>query len=149
MNYKNTVLVSVGVIFRDYHGKRKWLLVRKNDDSEWELPRITVRKTESSARASIRMAGEQLGANTQILEEAGRSGGTVTVNGRTLSQRLIYYLMKLKSQDGEVLGFAEASFFEYAQAVRRLTTKRERQMLKAAKDEYKRWLVKKERVVLN
>ncbi len=143
------MLVSVAVIFKETNGKRKWLLVKKNDDSEWELPRITVRKTESSARGALRMAGEQLGANTQILEEAGRSGGMVTVNGRTLSQRQLYYLMKLKSQDGEVLGFSQADYMEYTQAVRKLGTKRDKQMLKAARDELKRNLVKKERVLLN
>src|SRR6266540_2481343 len=95
---KNTVLVSVGAIFKDSEGKRKWLLVKRNGEGDWELPRITVRKTESSARAAIRMVGEQLGANAQILEEVGRSGGVATVNGRSISQRHRYYLMKIKSE---------------------------------------------------
>lgn len=144
---KNTVLISVAIIFRDYHSKRKWLAVKKNEDSDWELPRIIARKTESTARAALRMAGEMLGANAQVLEEAGRSGGVTTVNGRTLTQRQIYYLLKLKSQGGEVLGFNDYSFFEYTQAIRKLSSKRDKQMLRAAKAELKKWQNKKERVL--
>jgi hypothetical protein len=142
---KNTVLTSVGILYRDHQGKRKWLAVKKNGDSDWELPRITVRKTESSARAAIRMAGELLASNAQIIDEVGRSGGMATVNGRSITQRQLYYLLKIQSQNGEVLGFTEAEFFEYAQAVRKLISKRDRQMLKAAKDFLKKVQEKKEK----
>ncbi len=149
MNNKNTIIISVGIMFKESGSKKKWLLVKKNGGEEWELPRITVRKTESSARAAIRMAGEQLATNAQILEEVGRSGGVTTVNGRALSQRQLYYLMKSKSQAEEALAFVESEYMEYVKAYRKLTSKRDKQMLKAARDEFKKWLNKKERVVLN
>ena len=149
MNNKNTIIVSVGIMFKETGSKKKWLLVKKNGGEEWELPRITVRKTESSARAAIRMAGEQLATNAQILEEVGRSGGVTTINGRALSQRQLYYLMKSKSQAEEALSFIESEYMEYAKAYRKLASKRDKQMLKAAKDEFKKWLNKKERVLFN
>lgn len=142
---KNTILISVGIVFREQRGKSKWLLVKKTEDADWEFPRITVRKTESSARGALRMSGELLGATVQIIEEVGRSGGMTNVNGRSVSQRQLYYLLKLHSQDGEALGFSDSAFFEYAQATKKLASKRDQQMLKNAKVELKKYLEKKDK----
>jgi hypothetical protein len=140
---KNLVLVSVSIIYRDNKGKKQWLITKQTEDSDWELPRILVRKAESSARASLRMAGEQLGMTTKVLEEAGRAGGVTTVNNKTLPQRQIYYLVRMRVATGEVIGFEDYAWLEYAKAVRKLTQKRDRQMIKSAREEHKRWLKRK------
>jgi hypothetical protein len=140
---KNLVLISIAIIYRDHRGKRQWLITKQEEDSDWELPRIAVRKGESSARASLRMSGEQLGLTTKVLEEAGRAGGVTTVNGKTLPQRQLYYLLRLRAETGEPIAFAEAKWFEYAMAVRKLSAKRDRQMIKAARAELKRWKKRK------
>jgi hypothetical protein len=140
---KDTILISVSAIVRVNRGKRQWLVVKKGEEDPWELPRIMVRKTESSARGAMRMAGEQLGITGQILEEVGRSGGVTTVNGRTLSQRQLYYLMIVRDQSGESIGYSESEFLDYAKAVRKLPQKRDRQMLKAAREEFKKWEAKR------
>ena len=142
---KNTIFIAVAIIFRKTADKKKkkWLIVKKGEDDPWELPRIMVRKTESSARGAMRMAGEQLGLTAQILEEVGRSGGATTVNGRTFSQRQLYYVMIVRDDSGEAIGFAEHEFLDYAVAVRRLPQKRDRQMLKNAREEMRKWEAKK------
>ena len=140
---KNTVLTSVAIIVRENKGKQEWLLIKKSSDDDWEFPRMLVRKTESSVRATIRMAGEQFGMTGQVIEEVGRSGGVTTLNGKTFSQRQLYYIMYVRDQSGEVMGFAEYEFLEFPKASRRLTQKRERTMLKNAREEFRKWKAEK------
>ena len=142
MNNKR-VLISGACVVKNGSGKPKWFVIRHNESDGWELPKIVVRKTESSVRAALRMMGEQGGMKTRVLEEAGRAGGVTTVNGKTLPQRHLYYLMIHRADSGELIGFKEYKWLEYAHAVRKLPSKRERQMLKGAREEYKKW--KKER----
>ena len=140
---KNTVLTPVAIIVRENKGKQEWLLIKKSSDDDWEFPRMLVRKTESSVRATIRMAGEQFGMTGQVIEEVGRSGGVTTLNGKTFSQRQLYYLMYVRDQSGEVMGFAEYEFLEFPKASRRLTQKRERTTLKNAREEFRKWKAEK------
>ena len=141
---KNTVLISVACLFKETRGKNKWMSVQPKEGAEWELPRIAVRKGESSARASIRMCGEQLGIGAQVLEEAGRAGGITTVGKKTLPQRTLYYLLIERDASGEVLAFYDAKWLDYAKTVRNLPTKRDRQMIKAARVEQRKWKKKVE-----
>lgn len=136
---KNTVLVSGAIVFKEQHGKSRWFIVKQNDEEEWELPKVMVRKGESSVRAALRMMGEKGGMTTRVIEEAGRAGGVITLNNKTLPQRHLYYLMLLKSGSKEAIGFGNYLWLEYANAVRKLTSKRERTMLKAAKEIWGAW----------
>jgi ADP-ribose pyrophosphatase YjhB (NUDIX family) len=137
---KKMVLVSGAIVFKENRGRKRWFLVKEGDeeDSEWEIPKILVRKTESSARAAIRLMAEQGSMDAKVLEEAGRAGGSTTVNGKVVPQRYLYYLMVLKGA-GEVLGFEDHGWFEYANAVRKLRSKRERLMIKQARQELRKW----------
>jgi len=125
------LLVSVPVVFKKDKGKKEWFLVVHEKDGDWELPKTTVRKAESSVRAAIRVMAEQGGIKAKVLEEAGRSGGATRVNNKLVAQRFIYYLMSTKDS-GEMLGFLDGGWFEYRSAVKKLKTKRDRQMLKEA-----------------
>lgn len=141
----DTVLIGCAVIFKGEGKQRKWLITKKKEDSDWELPRQKARKkSESTAKAAIRLAGEQLGMRAKVLEEAGRAGGVTTVNNETKPQRTLYYLMVLKSSDGEVIGYKEHLWLSYAAAVRKLSSKRDRQMIKAARHELKAWQKREE-----
>lgn len=142
---KNTVFISVACLFKEYRGRRTWLIAKPKEDSEWELPRIISRKAESSARGAIRMCGEQLGISAQVLEEAGRAGGVTTVNDKTVPQKHLYYLMIVLDMSGEALAFFDTKWLDYAQAVRKLPQKRDRQMLKAAREELVRWKKREEK----
>lgn len=141
----NSVLIGGACLFKEEDGKCFWLLVKSNPESEWELPKIVVRKVESSVRAVLRMLGEQGGMSVRILEEAGRSGGVTTVNNKVVPQRIIYYLTRQKSSEGEIIGFSEYSWLDYAKAVKKLSSKKEVQMLTGARDEYKNWLKKRKK----
>lgn len=136
---KNLVLLSTAIIYRENKKKKEWLIVKQEKDSAWEFPTIAVRRAESSAKAAIRLAGEQLGMNARVIEEVGRAGGSTTINGKIVPQRQLYYLMRLRVQTGEILTYAENKWLDYALAVRKLPTKRDRQMIKDAKKEVGLW----------
>jgi len=129
---KNIVLVAGACIFKENRGKIKWFLVKQSADEEWEIPKVLVRKGESSVRSVLRMMGEKGNMTTRVLEEAGRFGGITTLNGKRLPQRHIYYLMLEKSQSEEAIGFTDSNWFEYSKSLRLISSKREKSVLKAA-----------------
>lgn len=135
---KNLVIVAGACIFRENNGSLKWFLVKQKDEDGWEIPKILVRKGESSVRAVLRMMGEKANMTTRVLEEAGRFGGITTVNGKKLPQRHIYYLMLEKAQSGEVIGFSENAWLEYSKCIKTLSSKRDITVLKAANIELSR-----------
>ena len=145
MNTKNMnddkILVSGPIIFRGNGKMRRWLITKNEKDGPWEIPKVSVRRAESSVRAAMRMMGEQGAMDIQVLEEAGRSGGTTTVNGKVLAQRKLYYLA-LYLGGGEVLGFIEAKWLPYAKVTRKLS-KQEAMMVRSARKELVVWERKK------
>lgn len=136
---KSLVLVSGAIVFKEQKGVDKWFLTKQGSDDEWEVPKVLVRKGESSVRAVLRMMGEKAGMTTRVLEEAGRAGGVTTTNNKTLPQRHIYYLMILKSGATEAIGFSDTLWLPYPNALKKLSSKREKGMLKQAKETLKLW----------
>jgi hypothetical protein len=134
----NQVTISGAIVFKDYAGKRKFLIVKQGEDGKWEIPKITVRKGESSVRASLRMTGEMAGINARVLEEAGRASGATVLNGRSIPVKYYYYVLVQKAA-GEMLGFDAFEWLEYRSARVKLYLKREKDMLKNAKDVLKLW----------
>lgn len=139
MRSKNIVLISGACLLKENKGKQLWFLVRQQGEEKWELPKVPVRKGESSVRAILRAMGERGGMGTRVLEEVGRAGGITTVNGKILPQRFIYYLMTLRSSSSESIGFPEYNWFEFPQTLKELSSKREKLILKAAKKEFEKW----------
>lgn len=143
---KNLVLISSPIIFKQRKGKAPhWFIVKQKEEGSWELPKVMARKAESSVRAGIRMMGEKGGMSIKVLEEAGRAGGVTSINDKTLPKRELYYLAWLKSESGEPVGFAKSGWFEYANAVRKLASKRERKMIKKARKVYRKWKKEKQK----
>lgn len=118
------------------NGKISWFLIKHGEDPDWQIPKVTARKGESSVRASIRMMAESGGMNIRVYEEAGRSGGTMTVNGVVLPKTTYYYFAR-QINGGEVLAFEETGWFEYSKALNNLKTKFEKEMLKSAQKFFK------------
>lgn len=139
MRNNKLILISSAVVYKNPEKGKKskakplWFVVRTVDESGWEIPKTAVRRGESSVRAVIRLMGEQGGMRAKVLEEAGRSGGSANINGKIVSQRYLFYLMVCKG-DSEVLGFPGAEWLEYEKAVRRLSSKKEQNMLKRARE---------------
>jgi len=151
---KDLVLISGAIVYRATKGKKRWFLAKQSgEDGDWEIPKIIVRKAESSARGAMRLMLEQMDMDTQVLEEAGRAGGSATISGKVVPQRHLYYIMLFKEKEEEeeekrekkeeveeiVIGFDDHGWFEYAQAVRKLRSKRERLMLKQGRKELRKW----------
>lgn len=139
---KNLILISGACVFEEKRGHLKWFLVKQNGEEDWEIPKVVVRKGESSVRAALRMMGEKAAMTTKVLEEAARFGGITKVNGKKLPQRHIYYLMHKKAESKETIGFTDSAWFTHAKCLRIISTKREKAVLKAAKKELAR--IKKE-----
>jgi ADP-ribose pyrophosphatase YjhB (NUDIX family) len=140
---ENAVLISGAVVFKKLkNGKEQWLLIKQPQDSEWEIPKVAVRKGESSVRAVIRYMAESGGMNARVLEEVGRVGGSITINKKVLPRRLIYYLMIQKSS-GEVLGFEDVMWLNLKKAQKKLSTKKEVEILKQADNVLKEWVKKR------
>lgn len=139
-NSKNQlILIGGAVIMRENRGKKQYLLVKNKDQKDWEIAKVTVRKGESSVRSVIRLTGEQGGMSARVLEEAGRSTGTVVMNGKSIPQKYYYYLMFQKGGPSELLGFDEVKWLEHPEALKKLAQKRDKEMLKSAKEVLKVW----------
>ena len=141
MNTKANQQISIGVamVFRDFKGKRQWFIVRQKEEDDWELPKVTVRKGESSVRSVIRITGEQAGMTVRVLEEAGRASSSTIINGKSIPQKIYYYLMVQKSGGLDPIGFQEFQWLEYGQAVKKVTVKRDKEMFVEAKNVLKEW----------
>ncbi len=134
------VLIGGAILYRDgKKGKRQFLVVKTKEGNDWEVPKVTVRKGESSVRAVIRMAGEQAGITARVLEEAGRLSGTVVLNNKAVSQKHFYYLMMQRSANGEIIGFTDYQWLEYPQTLKKLTLKKEKEIFKNTKAVLKEW----------
>jgi len=140
---ENLVLVSGAVVFRRLkNGKEQWLIAKQSEDSDWEIPKVIVRKGESSVRAAIRYMAETGGMNARVLEEVGRVGGSAVVNGKVIPRRHIYYLMMQRSA-GEVLGFEETTWFDLKRAQKKLSLKKEKELIREAGKILKEWQKKR------
>jgi ADP-ribose pyrophosphatase YjhB (NUDIX family) len=140
---KNLVLVSAGTVYREKGSDVRWFIVKSNTEDEWEIPKVVVRKGESSVRAILRIIGEKGGMTARVIEEVGRSGGVTSINKKTVPQRHIYYLMISKNSVSEPVGFSETAWLEYSKAIKKLNSKREKSMLKEARTLYLK--IKKEK----
>ena len=141
INNKNNQQITIGgaIVFRDNRGKRQFLLVKTKEEGDWEIPKVIVRKGESSVRSVIRLTGEQGGMTTRVLEEAGRATGTTILNNKSLPQKYYYYLMLQKGGSSELIGFAEFKWLEYGEAVKRVPLKREKDMFRLGREVLKQW----------
>lgn len=133
----NEILVGVAVIFRQGRGK-KFFLLSKNQEGNWEFLKTNVRRGESSVRSVIRYVSEQGNMATRVLDEVGRANGAGTVSNRSVTYRYMYYLMLFKA-GAEIAGLGEISWFNKEQAFKKLNLKREKDMLKTANTMIKDW----------
>jgi len=115
------------------------MVVKQKEESDWEIPKITVRKGESSVRATIRMTSEQAGMTTRVLEEASRSTGSTVINGKPVSQKFYYYLMISKTGGADAIGFYDFEWLDYGKAVKKLVPKKEKDVLRSARNVLKEW----------
>lgn len=140
-NNKNNqqILIGGAIIFKDNRKKRQFLLVKTKEDGEWELPKVTVRRGESSVRAVIRLTGEQGGITARVIEEAGRCTGNSVVNGNLVSQKFYYYLMIQKGGSSDLIGFNDFKWLEATDVNKKLESRKEKDMFKSAREILKEW----------
>lgn len=137
MKNNNEVMVGGAIVFKEGKAKKLFLL-SKNNEGNWEILKTTVRRGESSVRAVIRYTSEQGNMNARVLDEVGRASGTTTINTRMVTQKFIYYLLYFKA-GAEVMGLGEVAWFDKEQAMKKITLKREKDILKEANSMIKEW----------
>ena len=138
MRNKNQILIGAGVIYKEVRKGRKYLIVRKEGEDKWEFPKIVVRRGESSVRAVIRMLGEAAGIGAKVLEEVSRVNSVVVVNGKSMPQRLYYYLLIQKAAE-EIIGFDKFEWLDTKRAFNKLSLKREKDVLRESEKMIKAW----------
>lgn len=141
MNQKQNQEMSVtgAILFRDKRGKKQYLLVKTKDSKDWEIPKTIVRRGESSVHAVLRLTGEQCAMSTRILEEVGRYNANAVLNGKAVVQKYYYYLMMLRSGGDEILAFDASTWVDLSTAAKKVTDKKEKQMLTDTKGVLKIW----------
>lgn len=135
------VLIGGALVFRDRGKKTSWLLVKPEDDNEWQLPKGLVYREESSVRAVMRTLGKIAGLRSAIIEEVGRTNSTTTRKGASLARRVIYYLVQIrgKAEEGEMSMPIKLQWLEFASAKSKLGTANEKKMLSEARIMLSEW----------
>ncbi|KKR11826.1 MAG: hypothetical protein UT39_C0002G0007 [Candidatus Woesebacteria bacterium GW2011_GWA1_39_21] len=141
--FKNMILIGGAVVSKLVRGKLKFFLVKSSDGVDWEIPKLTVRKTESSVRAVLRMIGEQGGMRARIINEASRYSTNQVVNGKSVTQKIFYYALIHRADSGESVGFFQSEWYDYAKAYKKLKLKREKSSLSSANKILKEWWKKR------
>lgn len=115
------------------------MLVKTKEGGDWEIPKVTVRRGESSVRSVIRLTGEQGGITARILEEAGRYTLNTVINGTPIVQKYYFYLMLQKGGSSDLIGFQEFKWLEAADVLKKLSSKKEKEMIKSGREVLKEW----------
>lgn len=138
------MLVGGAIVFRRAKNSHfDWFLVQE-DNKGWEIPKVIVRKGESSVRAVLRIMGEQGGMSCRVLEEVGRIEDNIGINGKKTPRKIIYYLV-LGRTGSEVLGFDKSAWIDFSTALRRVSWEKEKMILKQAKLEFEKWLARQKK----
>jgi len=140
----NNISIGGAVVYKEGRSKRYYWIVA-DKDGNWEIPKVTVRRGESSVRAVIRMTSEIVGMNAKILEEVGRHSAVVLVNGKATPQKIYYYLLFLKAVE-EIMGFEKYQWMDFKKATKALELKREKDALKNAEELIKKWEKEKKKI---
>ena len=133
----NNISIGGAVVYKEGRGKRYYWIVA-DKEGNWEIPKVTVRRGESSVRAVIRMTSEIVGMDAKVLEEVGRYSTAVLVNGKVTPQRTYYYLLFLKAV-GEIMGFEKYQWMDFKKATKAVELKREKDVLREAEELVKKW----------
>lgn len=124
------ILVAGSAVCKQRAGKTYWLLVRPGKEDSLQLPKVIVRRGESSVRAAIRSVSEMAGIRGKVLEEAGRTTVFSTRDGKSLFRRIIYYLMQQRGKD-ENAPTARVFWSEFIRARSKLSSLEQRILAQA------------------
>ena len=140
----NNISIGGAVVYKEGRGRRYYWIVA-DKDGNWEIPKVAVRRGESSVRAVIRMTSEIVGMNARVLEEVGRHSTVVLVNGKATPQKTYYYLLLLKAVT-ELMGFEKYQWMDFKKATKAVGLKREKDTLREAEELIKKWEKERKKV---
>lgn len=124
-------LIAGMTVFKRRNGSPVWLVVKKAAKGEWELPKGSVRRGESSVASILRVMREDAGLIMEVLEEAGRT----TIS----AEKAIFYLGERISAIPAENVYKQEKWLPYIQAKKSLGLEREKKMLVQANEVLKEW----------
>ncbi|MBI2267952.1 MAG: NUDIX domain-containing protein [Candidatus Blackburnbacteria bacterium] len=138
-------LVAGATVYRKRNGSPPlWLVIKNEQDGDWELPKGLVRRGESSVGSILRILREEGGMVVEIIEEAGRATASRTKNGSRSTDKIIFYLSEMHSSlFSESIYYTQEKWLAYSRAKKALGLEREKRILKQANDTLKECLKKR------
>lgn len=126
-----------GAVFKTSKDKKvKWLIIKPAGTDRWQLPKGKIDKGESSAQAALREVKEEGEVETKIIEKIGSSSYFYVFNDTKCFKTVTYFLMEVvkKTKEGHDQEIDEVTFQEFDKALKLLTFKDDKNILKKAKE---------------
>lgn len=122
-----------GVVFKN---KTLWLIIKPSGTDRWQLPKGKIDAGESSEKTATREVKEEGGIYAKVIQKIGSEQFFFFFEGNRIFKTVIFYLMEYvsgnpKNHDKEV---SESVFFDFNEALEKLTFKNEKEILKKAKE---------------
>ena len=127
-------LITGATAYRVEKAKTEWFVVKADKDSDWELPKSSVRRGESSVSALIRAMQEEIGIKGRVIEEAGRTSLSKIADGEAVNEKLLFYVVKISGAEDEKSRYSLVRWAQYGQAKKLLSLVREQKMLEQAQE---------------
>lgn len=113
-----------------------WLIIKPAETDRWQLPKGKIDAGESSEKTAIREVEEEGGIKAKVIQKIGSEQFFFFFKGNRIFKTVTFYLMEYvsgnpKNHDEEV---SESVFFDFDEALNKLTFKNEKEILKKAKE---------------
>ncbi len=113
-----------------------WLIIKPDGTDRWQLPKGKIDAGESSEKTAAREVEEEGGVKARVIQKIGSEQFFFFFEGSRVLKTVVFYLMEYvsgnpKNHDKEV---SESVFFDFDEALSKLTFKNEKEILKRAKE---------------
>lgn len=117
--------------------KVEWLLIKPAGTSRWQLPKGTIESGEKSDITTEREVFEETGIKAKVLEKINTTRYFFVLKQEKIFKSVVFFLMKSDGGEPKVESewaheVEDARWFEFDDALEKLTYKSEREILKKA-----------------
>ena len=121
-----------GVVFKKEKGKILWLIIQPEGTKRWQLPKGKIEKGDKAEQTALREVKEEGGVEAKIFSDLGKITYFYSWEKERIGKQVRFFLMEYtrgspKDHDHEV---EKAKFFEFDEALKRLTFENAKEVLK-------------------